>query len=453
MDRPFPASVPSPPATLARTLGLRDLTMLVIGAVIGSGIFLVPGAIQRQVGGSVGLAMLVWVAGGLLSLVGALTYGELAAMKPEAGGLYVYIRDCFGRLPAFLYGWTLFLVIATGGIATLAVAFSAYLGNVVPLTPFATKLAAIAMIGVITVVNIYGTRESSDLQNWTTYIKVALILGMSAVLLWLGRGFHGSGSILWPGRISGSLVSNFGLAMIAALWSYEGWQFASFSAGEAAHPQRDFPRAFFYGTLSLTVIYVIAALSYVAALGPAAAARSDTIAATAMGVILGPTAAKFVAFLVMISTFSSANSVQLTAPRVYYAMAGDRLFFRKMAEVHPRFRTPAFAILTAGIWAAVLACLGSFQQLFTYVIFTGWIFYGLAGASIFVYRRRMPGAALPYRVPGYPWTPAIFVLATAALVVNAIFSGPAGAIEGLAVVLAGVPAYLIWRTRGSKKPR
>jgi basic amino acid/polyamine antiporter, APA family len=451
MERSSPASVPSPPATLARTLGLRDLTMLVIGGVIGSGIFLVPGAIQRQVNGSVGLAMLVWVAGGLLSLVGALTYGELAAMKPEAGGLYVYIRDCFGRLPAFLYGWTLFLVIATGGIATLAVAFSAYLGNVVPLTPFGAKLASVAMIGVITVVNIYGTRESSDLQNWTTYIKIALILGMSGVLLWLGHGFHGSGNILWPERISGSLISNFGLAMIAALWSYEGWQFASFSAGEAAHPQRDFPRAFFYGTLSLTIIYVIAALSYVAALGPAAAARSDTIAATAMAVTLGPTAAKFVAFLVMISTFSAANSIQLTAPRVYYAMAGDGLFFRKMAEVHPRFRTPALAILTAGIWAAILACLGSFQQLFTYVIFTGWIFYGLAGASIFAYRRRMPGADLPYRVPGYPWTPAIFVLATAALVVNAIFSRPTGAVAGLCVVFAGVPAYLIWRTRGSKK--
>jgi basic amino acid/polyamine antiporter, APA family len=448
MDRG--SSISPSAVTLARTLGLRDLTMLVIGGVIGSGIFLVPGAIQRQVGGSVGLAMLVWVAGGLLSLVGALTYGELAAMKPEAGGLYVYIRDCFGRLPAFLYGWTLFLVIATGGIATLAVAFSAYLGNIVPLTPFATKLAAIAMVGVITVVNIYGTRESSDLQNWTTYTKIVLILAMSAVLLWLGHGFHGSGNILRPERINASLISNFGLAMIAALWSYEGWQFASFSAGEAAHPQRDFPRAFFYGTLSLTIIYVIAALSYVAALGPTEAGRSDTIAATAMAVILGPTAAKFVAILVMISTFSAANSIQLTAPRVYYAMAGDRLFFRMMAEVHPRFRTPAFAILTAGIWAAILACLGSFQQLFTYVIFTGWIFYGLAGAGIFVYRRRMPGATLPYRVPGYPWTPAIFVLATAALVVNAIFSRPTGAVAGLGVVLAGVPAYLIWRTRGSK---
>jgi len=451
MDRPSPSLIPLPTPTLDQTLGLRDLTMLVIGGVIGSGIFLVPGAIQREVGGSVALALLVWIAGGLLSLVGALTYGELAAMKPEAGGLYVYIRDCFGRLAAFLYGWTLFLVIATGGIATLAVAFRAYLGSVVPLAPFAAKLASVAMIGVITVVNIYGTRESSDLQNWTTYTKIVLILGMSAVLLWLGHGFQGSEHVLWPERLNGSLMSKFGLAMIAALWSYEGWQFASFSAGEAAHPQRDFPRAFFYGTLSLTVIYVMAALSYVAALGPAAAARSDTIAATALSITLGPAAGKFVAFLVMIATFSAANSIQLTAPRVYYAMAGDGLFFPSIAKVHPRFRTPAFAILTAGVWAAILACLGSFQQLFTYVIFTGWIFYGLAGASIFVYRRRMPGVNLPYRVPGYPWTPAIFVLATAALVVNAIFSRPTGALAGLGVVLAGVPAYFIWRVRGSKQ--
>jgi basic amino acid/polyamine antiporter, APA family len=448
MDHPPTAPQNSP--TLIRTLGLRDLTMLVIGGVIGSGIFLVPGAIQRQVGDSVGLAMLVWVAGGLLSLVGALTYGELAAMKPKAGGLYVYIRDCFGRPPAFLYGWTLFLVTATGGIAALAVAFSVYLGQIVPLTPVTAKIASVAVIAVITIVNVYGTRESSDLQNWTTYIKIVGILAMSAVLLWLGRGFHGSQGLLWPARANSSLVSNFGLAMIAALWSYEGWQFASFSAGEAAHPQRDFPRAFLYGTLTLTAIYVIATLSYVAALGPQAAGRSDTIAATAMAVILGPTAAKFVAFMIMISTFSSANSIQLTSPRVYYALASDGLFFRRMAEVHPRFRTPAFAIITSGVWAAILACLGNFEQLFTYVIFTGWIFYGLAGASIFVYRRRMPDAELPYRVPGYPWTPTIFVLASAALVANAILSGPAGAFQGLGVVLAGLPAYFVWRTKRLK---
>src|ERR1700730_3466484 len=445
-----PPTGPQNSPTLVRTLGLRDLTMLVIGGVIGSGIFLVPGAIQRRVGNSVGLAILVWVAGGFLSLVGALTYGELAAMKPQAGGLYVYIRDCFGRLPAFLYGWTLFLVIASGGIAALAVAFSVYLGQIIPLTPLMMNVTSVAIIAVITIVNIYGTRESSDLQNWTTYAKIIGILAMSGVLLWLGHGFHGSGALLWPARVNGSTISNFGLAMIAALWSYEGWQFASFSAGEAAHPQRDFPRAFFYGTLSLTIIYVTAALSYVAALGPEAAGHSDTIAAAAMAVILGPMAAKFVALLIMISTFSSANSIQLTSPRVYYALASDGLFFRRMAEVHPRFRTPAFAIITSGVWAAILACLGSFEQLFTYVIFTGWIFYGLAGASIFFYRSRMPGSELPYRVPGYPWTPAIFVLASAAFVANAVLSGPAGAFQGLGVVLAGLPAYFVWRTKRLK---
>ncbi|MFY9530304.1 MAG: amino acid permease [Candidatus Acidiferrales bacterium] len=436
--------------TLVRVLGLRDLTLLVIGSVIGSGIFLVPGAVQRQVGGSAGLALLVWVAGGLLSLVGALTYGELAAMKPEAGGLYVYIRDCFGNLVAFLYGWTLFLVIATGSIATLAVAFSTYLAQVIPLNSVEMKIASILMIALVTAVNMYGTRQGADVQNWTSFIKIALILAMTGVLLWLGRGFKGSGAALWPEHITGSLFSGFGVAMIAVLWAYEGWQFIAYSAGEALHPQRDFPRAFFYGNASLIGVYVLAVLSYLVALGPQAAARSDTVAATAMSAVLGPTAAKLVALMILISVFGGANSIQLTAPRVFYAMAADGLFFRRLAEVHPRFRTPAIAVLTSGVWAAFLACLGSFQQLLTYVIFTGWIFYGLAGASIFVYRRRQPNLERPYRVPGYPWTPALFVLAAAALVLNAIAAGPSGAAEGLGITFLGLPAYFIWRARAAR---
>ncbi len=397
-----------------------------------------------------GLALLVWVAGGLLSLVGALTYGELSAMKPEAGGLYVFIRDCFGRLPAFLYGWTLFLVIATGSMATLAVAFSAYLGQVIPLTPAEAKVVGVMMIGVVTGVNIYGTRQSSDLQNWTTLIKVAAVLGISAVLLALGRGFTSAGAALWPARMNGSLLAGFGLAMIAVLWAYEGWQFICYSAGEAFDPQRDFPRAFLYGNASLIVVYVIAAFSYVAALGPTAAARTDTIAATAMAAVLGPAAAKLVALTILVSTFSATNSVQLTAPRVFYAMATDGLFFRRLAEVHPRYRTPAFAVLMSGIWAAFLSCLANFEQLFTYVIFTGWIFYGLAGASIFVYRRRQPDLERPYRVPGYPWMPALFVLAAGALVVNTIASGPQGAAEGLGIVFLGLPVYFMWRSRAPR---
>lgn len=437
--------------TLARTLTFRDLTGLVIGSVIGSGVFLVPGAILREVNGSVVASLGVWIVGGVLSLLGALTYSEMAAMKPEAGGLYVYIRDCFGRLPAFLYGWTLFLVIATGSIATLAVAFSAYLGEIIPLSPLEAKAVAVTMIAVLTVVNVWGTRKSADLQNWTTLIKVFAVLAMAGVLFALGRNYHTIPASLWPARGSGSLAAGFGVAMIAVLWAYEGWQFTTYSAGEAHNPQRDIPPAFLLGMLVLIALYVTAVLAYLAALGPADAARSDTIAATAIARVLGGPAAKLVAASILISTFSAANSVQLTAPRVFYAMARDRLFFKRLAEVHPRFRTPAIAVIASGVWSAVLACLGSFQQLFTYVIFAGWIFYGLGAASIFLYRRNQPDAPRPYRVPGYPWTPALFVAAAAALVLNTIISGPSGAAQGLGIVFLGLPAYLFWRRRASEE--
>ncbi len=434
-------------ATLVRTLGLRDLILLIIGSVIGSGIFLVPGGILRQVNNSVAVALLVWIVGGLLSLLGALTYGELAALNPAAGGLYVYIRDAFGPLPAFLYGWTLFLVIASGEVAALAVAFGSYLGEIVPMTSFAAKVAALAMILVVTAVNVRGVRQSADLQNWTTLVKVGALLAMSGVLLALGREYAGTRAALWPAHASGSLLSGFGLAMIAALWAYEGWQFATYSAGETLDPQRNFPRAFLAGTTFLIAVYLVANVAYLAALGPDVAARSDTIAAMSVGVVLNPRAAKLIALAILISVFSAANSVQLTAPRVFYAMAGDGLFFRRLAEVHPRFRTPAYAVLAGGAWSAVLACSGTFQQLFTYVIFSGWIFYALAAASIFVYRRRVPKAACPYRVPGYPWTPALFILAAGALVANTIAKAPRGAAEGLGIVLLGLPAYFMWRSR------
>jgi len=434
-------------ATLPRTLGLRDLTLLIIGSVIGSGIFLVPGAILRQVAGSMALALLVWFAGGVLSLLGALTYGELSAMNPAAGGLYVYIRDCFGRLPAFLYGWTLFLVIASGSVATLAVAFSTYLGQILPLTNFAGKVASVAMIAAVTAVNVRGTRQSADLQNSTTLVKAGAILVMSAVLFWLGHGFASSGAALWPASESRSLVSGFGLAMIAVLWAYEGWQFATYSAGEAIDPQRNFPRAFLAGIMALIAFYLLANLAYLAALGPVRAAASDAIAATAIAATVSPAGAKLVALAILVSVFSAANSVQLTAPRVFYAMAADGLFFRRLAEVHPRFRTPAFAVLAGGAWSALLACSGTFQQLFTYVIFVGWIFYALAAASIFVYRKRAPDRLRPYRVPGYPWTPLVFILAAAALVANTITATPRDTVAGLGIVLLGLPAYFIWRSR------
>ena len=434
-------------APLERILGLRDLILLTVGSVIGSGIFLVPGAVLRQVDGFIGPALLVWLVGGLLSLLGALTYAELGAMRPASGGLYVYIRDSFGRFAAFLFGWTLFFVIGSGSVATLGVAFSAYLGGIIHLTPLLERVIAVLMIGVVTTVNVVGTRTSADLQDWTSTIKVIAILLMSAVLLWLGRGFHGAGPSLFPAQYSGSLASGFGLAMISVLWAYEGWQYATYSAGEAFNAKRNLPLGLVIGTTALIGIYLVPNLGYLAALGPAEMANSNRLAATAVSTVVGPIAAKLVALLILISIFSAANAILLTSPRVYFAMARDGLFFQRLAEVHPRFKTPAFAIIAGAAWSMVLAVTGTFEQLLTYVVFIGWIFYALAAASIFVYRRRAPDAVRPYRVPGYPLTPLLFIVSAAALVMNTIVRQPVRATIGLAIVFLGAPVYLIWRSR------
>src|SRR6202043_1788266 len=311
---------------LTRTLRLTDLLFLFIGSVIGSGIFLTPGLVLQQLDGSVGLSLLVWFVGGILSLLGALTYAELAASNPEAGGLYCYIRDGFGRISAFLYGWSLFLIIASGTIAALARAFTRYLAAIIPLSPIASTVVGVAMIAVVTAVNVWGTRKSSDLQNWTTLTKVGMVAILSAVLLSMGHHAADLPRALGTSQHGFSLLSNFGLAMVAVLWAYEGWQFGTYSAGEVVGPQKAFPRAFLLGSLTLTGLYLIA-------------------------------------IPLLISPFSAANSVILPAPRVFYAMANDNLFFKKLAEVHPRFRTPAAAVIALGVWSAVLACPGKFAEL------------------------------------------------------------------------------------------
>lgn len=433
--------------TLERTLGLRDLIFLVIGTVIGSGIFIVPSAVLRQTNGSVTLAMLVWLAGGILSLLGALTYGELAATNPKAGGLYVFIRDGFGKLPAFLYGWTLFFVISSGSVATLAVAFSGYLNEIIPLSPLTAKLSAIAMIVLVTIVNVIGTRKSADLQAWTTATKVLAILLMCAVLLVLGRGLRDiSFDIASTG--AKSLLSGVGFAMIGVLWAYEGWQYVTFSAGETIDAQRNFPRALLIGSAALIGIYLLANLAYLAALGPVRAAQTDSVAAAAVTAVVGRSASNFVAAAILVSIFSATNGLTLTAPRVYYAMARNEVFFHQLAKVHPRFGTPAFAILAGSAWAILLAATGTFEQLLTYVVFTGWLFYALGAASIFTYRRNERKSALPYRVPGYPWTPLLFIVAAVALVINTIVTQPRRAVIGLGIVILGVPVYFMWQRRG-----
>lgn len=431
---------------LRRTLRQVDLTLLLVGTVIGSGIFLVPGSVLANSGGHVGLALIVWLLGGVLSLVGALTYGELGAMNPEAGGIYVYIRDAFGRLPAFLYGWALFFVISSGSLATLAVAFTAYATQFVALSPIAARIVSIVVIMVIAVVNIIGTRKSANVQNVTTAIKVGALLVMSAVLIAMGDGLSAVAQQPWPDVSSGAMLASLGTAMIGVLWAYEGWQYVTFSAGEAVNPQRTFPRALFIGTAALIALYLIPNIAYVAALGPESVMASTRVASDAVTAMLGPAAGMLIAGAILVSIFSAANGLTLTAPRVYYAMAKDGLFFQRLATVHPRFGTPAFAIGASAAWAVVLAATGTFEQLLTYVVFAGWLFYALGAMSIFVYRRRGLATPRPFSVPGYPITPALFILAALAIVGNTLIVQPARAAVGIAIVLIGVPAYGIWRT-------
>jgi basic amino acid/polyamine antiporter, APA family len=434
------------PATgrLRRVLRLRDVLLLVVGTVIGSGIFLVPGPVLKAVGNSVPVALLVWLIGGVLSLLGALTFGELSALNPQTGGLYVYIRDGFGRFPAFLFGWILFFVVSTGSIATLAVAFSNYLREFLPFGFWTGKLLSLLVIGIIALVNIRGTRQSADLQNGATIVKTIAILGMAGALIHFGIP---SRMALLSSTAPVSMHSFWGVAgaTVGVLWAYEGWQYATYAAGETFNPRRDFPLAFLGGILILIVLYISANLGYIAALGPARVANSDRVASTAVSVAISPTLGKAVTLAILISIFSAAHSVMLTAPRVYYAMAQDGLFFRRLAQVHPRFGTPAYAIAATAVWASLLAASGSFEQLLTYVVFVGWAFYALAAASIFIYRRRQTGTGVSYRVPGYPWTPLLFIGTVAAVVLNTVITQPARAGIGLAAVATGVPAYLIWR--------
>lgn len=435
------------PGELARVLTPRDLVLIVVGTTIGSGIFTVPGAVLRQSGGDLGVALLVWSLGGVLALLGALTFAELGAMLPHAGGTYVYVREAFGPLPAFLLGWTQFLAINTGSTATLAVAFANYLHELVPLAPAAHELAGVAMIVAVAVINIRGVQQAATVQNWSTALKVTAVILLALAGLALGDGFHRADTRAFTTPLTFASLSAAGVALLGVLWAYEGWQDVTNSAGESRDPQRTFPRGIALGAAGLVAIYLTANLGYVAALGAPGVAATDRVAADAVRVLFGHGAAKLVTVVILISIFSAANGLALTVPRMYFAMARDGVFFRALGDVHPRFGTPALAVAASAAWAMVLALSGTFEQLFTYVVFASWIFAALAAASVFVLRRRRPDAPRPFRVPGYPVTPGLFIAAAAAIVGNTIVARPVQALIGLGIVATGVPAYLVWKRR------
>jgi APA family basic amino acid/polyamine antiporter len=303
------------------------------------------------------------------------------------------------------------------------------------------------MIALIAVVNVAGTRRSANLQNCTTAIKVGAIIVMGVLLIAMGT--EAGDAVPVTAGPATSLLLGAGAAMVGVLWAYEGWHFVTFSAGEVVEPQRNFPRGIIVGTAALIGLYLLANVAYVAALGMPRSMASERIASEAVTASLGSGAGKLVALAILIAMFSSANATVLTATRVYYAMARDGMFFRRMAAVHPTLKTPAFAIVASCGWAAVLAASGTFEQLLTYVIFVGWGFYAIGAAAIFAFRRREPDAARPFRVPGYPWTPWLFVAVSAAIVANTVWLEPGRAAVGAGLVALGVPVYWFWKRRTS----
>jgi APA family basic amino acid/polyamine antiporter len=449
---------------LKRVLGIWSAAAIVVGTVIGSAIFLVPNDMVKSVG-SPTMVFAVWIFGGILSLFGALSYAELAAALPHAGGEYVYLREAYGPLWAFIYGWTQMWVAKSGSIATLATGFFIYLANfrpelngvwvVVPLplgeagNPLEIRygqLLAMGIIAVLALINYFGVKVGGDVQVVVTLVKVGLIAAIIVIGLSTGHGsvtnYHTS--IPAPGGITG-----FFAALVAALWAYDGWNNVSMVASEVRDPQRNLPRSLILGTLAVIAIYLLANLAYFYVLPAADVASSDRVAAETMRRILGQPGAGAVSIAAMISIFAAINGSILSGSRVPFAMARDGLFFRRVAHVHPQHRTPSVSILALSGWGALLVLSGRYSQLYTYVIFASVILYGMATAAVIVLRFKRPDMPRPYRTLGYPFVPIVFVLGIACLVISTLLKSPRESLMGLGLVSLGLPFYFYWKRRRS----
>jgi APA family basic amino acid/polyamine antiporter len=464
MTDPIVGSPTSPPQ-LVRRLGLLSATMIVIGSIIGSGIFLTPQSVAAAVDVP-GVMILVWIFTGLLTLAGALTNAEIGSEIPEAGGHYVFFRVLYGDFIAFLFGWTTFIVYQTGSIAAIAVAFARYfsyfvplphlgasleawkipfIGNIAPLADIGVKAVAVGIIVLLTTVNYFGVRFGGIIQNIFTSMKIAAILGIVIVGFGAGKGSVAHFFPLWGMPTSGPLFTAIGIAMVATLWSYDGWANLTFIGGEVRNPQRNIPLALSLGTIGVIIIYVLTNLAYLYVLPIQDIASSRLVAADVMEQIFPGYGGAVISIAVMISTFGSVNGSAMTTARVFYAMAKDRLFFRSLGDVHPKYHTPAKSLVVQCVWSCLLTLSGTFDQLFTYVMFAGWIFYALGAAGVFILRRKFPRTDRPYSVPGYPWVPFLFVVVAGGFVVNTLISNTADSMVGLLLLVLGVPFYLYWK--------
>ncbi len=434
---------------LRRSLTLFDMTMIAIGGTIGSGIFLTPSLVARALP-SPWLILSVWAVGGLMAMAGALTFAELAALMPRAGGQYVYLTEAYGGLVGFLFGWAYFLVVNAGGLGALSVAFATYFGYFVPLGAAGTKMVAVAGLLMLTTINVVGVRAGAVFSDVFTVLKIAGIAALVAVGFAFGSS-HTTNFALSASSVPTGFGAGLATAMVGVLWSTGGWQHATYASAEVKNPRRTLPLAMVVGTATVTLVYLLVNVAYMFLLTPQQIADSPRVAADAVSRVFGSAGGSAISLAIFVSTFGVVGIYTLTAPRIYFAMASDGLFFRRIAEVHPRFRTPAVAIIAQSLWAAVLILFwGTFENLISYVVFTDWIFFGLAAAAVFVFRRRAPTAERLARVPLYPLTPLFFVAMSAWFVAVTLVQRPAQAWAGLAFLALGVPVYFYWKARRTR---
>ncbi len=463
---PAPAAKSEAEPTLVRGLTLLDSVLLLASGIIGSSIFLtakdIAGPLPQPI-----LFLGVWVLGGVISLFGCVAFAELGSMFPDSGGQYIYLREAYGDLPAFLYGWMLFSVANGGSIAALAVASAAYMGNVIPvisqehvvlsawgITLTRAHVVGLLLIIVLTYVNVVGLRWGALMQNVSTWTKFAAMAAFVVLGFAIGKGhwanFSGHGVGLTMGLGPGQFISAMGVGLIAVFWAYDGWVYITWVAGEVKEPRRNVPLAMVLGILVVGVIYMAMNLTYVYAMPLSEIAKHDTVAHAAAAALFSPRAAVWLSATIAISCFSAAATCTLSGARVYLAMAQDGVFFKRMAVIHPKWRTPAFSLIGQGIWAGVLTLSGRYDQLYTYVIYGMVLSYTLTVIALFILRWKRPDIPRPYRCAGYPWLPAIYVLIGSAWTLNTLITRPTEAFWGTTIVLIGVPGYLYWKRSGKK---
>jgi APA family basic amino acid/polyamine antiporter len=454
--------------SLIRGLSLLDSILLLAGGIIGSSIFLT----AKDIAGPLphpALFFLVWMLGAVISMCAAFAFAELGSMFPDSGGQYVYLREAFGDLVAFLYGWMLFAVANGGTIAALSVASAAYLGEVFPILSQKNVIFnvhgvaftnahvfGLISIVIVTWINVAGLRRGAVLQNVATWAKF-LAMGAFVILGFaIGKGhwgnftYHAGTGGITMGMTRNELISALGVGLIAVFWAYDGWVYITWVAGEVRDPRRNVPRAMVLGLILVAVVYLAMNLTYVYAMPINEVAQHETIAAAAAGVLFSPLAAKWLSAVIALACFGAMASCTLSGARVYFAMARDGVFFKRMAEVHPKWRTPALSLIGQAVWSCLLTVSGRYDQLYTYVIFGMILSYTLTVIGLFVLRWKRPEIPRPYRCTGYPWLPGFYVLLGSWWVLNTIWKRPMEALASAVIVLIGVPGYLYWKWAGRK---